>query len=280
MAIVGFILAGIVFGRLLPVFDPQSTADLDWFQSLSWWTAAFVVVLTWLGTWRVEARSGSDDTPEPSQSTLSIRESIRTVFQSPGARTIFLFLFLADFSFFVQEFVLEAFGGEVFELPVGVTTSFNVTFGIGMVVSMLAAGSLGPVLAVFPVRRVLAGSCLLGACSFAGLAFAAIADAATALHTSVFILGVAKGLYNVGLAHLFTRLAHSRTAGVLMGAWGAFGGFAVALGALSGGILQGWAEHFVDDLSMSYGLVFGVEVLGLLAAMLLILRVHTLRLEK
>ena len=88
----------------------------------------------------------------------------------------------------------------------------------------------------------------------------------------MFVLGVAKGLYNVGLAHLFMGLARSSTAGVLMGAWGAFGGFAVALGGLSGGLLREFAETWLGDVGLSYGLVFGVELVGLTGAMLLILR--------
>lgn len=271
MAIGGFIVAGFWFSAALPAFDPAAEADTAQLQRLCWITAIGVILITWVGTWRVEApiatpeRTGRSRPPQ-------LRVALREVLATPRAHRLFLFLVLADFSFFVQEFILEAFGGEVFDLPVQITTSFNIMFGAGMVLSMLAASSLGVLLQHFPTRRVLMASCALGACSFAVLAFASIADAAVALLTTVFVLGIAKGLYNVGLAHLFMGLAKANTAGVLMGAWGAFGGFAVALGGLSGGVLRDLAQAIVGDVGLSYGLVFVVEVLGLLAALLLIAR--------
>ena len=269
MAIVGFILAGVYFSIFLPVFDPDQPADMQRLIDLSWIVSGIAVVMAFLGT------IGFEKEPAPARAAgprTRLRTALREVLAAPRARLLFTFLMLADFSFFVQEFVLEAFGGEVFDLPISVTTSFNVTFGVGMVFAMIAGGSLGVLRVRFPTRRLLAGSCALGAFSFGVLAFSAVADAATALLTSVFVLGVAKGLYNVGLAHLFMGLARSSTAGVLMGAWGAFGGFAVALGGLSGGLLREFAETWLGDVGLSYGLVFGVELVGLTGAMLLILR--------
>ena len=141
-----------------------------------------------------------------------------------------------------------------------------------MIVAMILATSLGVLAMEFPTRKVLASACLLGAASFFGLALSAIAAAEYALLTTVFVLGVAKGLYNVGLSYLFMGWAQSGTAGVLMGVWGALGGFAVALGSLSGGVIQEIAEHLVGSVGASYGVVFGLEVVGMLAAAFLILR--------
>lgn len=267
MAISGFVVAGVWFSVLLPDFDPDSAAHLERLDLLCWSVSAIALILAVVGTWNLEPAT---TTPQPER--VGLRSSLQSVLSIPNASLIFGFLVLADFSFFVQEFVLEAFGGEVFDLPVSVTTSFNITFGVGMILSMIAGGALGVLVSRFPTRSILAGSCALGAVSFGVLAFSAVADAATALITSIFVLGIAKGLYNVGLAHLFASLASSRTAGVLMGAWGAFGGFAVAIGGLSGGLVQQTAESIMGNTGLSYSVVFCVEVLGMLAAMTLILR--------
>ncbi len=273
MAIAGFVSAGVFFTIGLPVFDPGARADVDRLQMLCWIVSGIAIVFAFVGTAGLESTPATGAAPRP---TAGLRASLRAVLSTPHARVLFGFLVLADFSFFVQEFVLEAFGGDVFDLPVSVTTSFNITLGLGMIFSMMAGGSLGVLLPAFPTRRVLSVSCGLGAASFAVLAFSAVTDATTALLTSVFVLGIAKGLYNVGLAHLFTSIADSATAGVLMGAWGAFGGFAVAIGGLSGGVLQQLAESAVGSLSTSYGVVFGVEVVGLLAAMVIIARTRAI----
>jgi BCD family chlorophyll transporter-like MFS transporter len=268
-AILGFVLAGVIFSDQLPVYDAANVYDLQKLQRLCWIIAVIAVVMAWLGTWNLEPFAVDLKTPS---GPLRLRQSLSEVLSVPHLKKIIGFLVLADFSFFVQEFVLEAFGGEVFDMPVAVTTSFNIIFGVGMIVAMLVGGALAVLLGRSPVRSMLAAGCGLGSLSFLVLAFSAVSNQAIALLVSVFVLGVAKGLYNVGLAHLFMGMATSRNAGVLMGVWGAFGGFAVALGALSGGVLRDLAFSVVGEPSLSYGLVFGVEVLGMVGALVLLFK--------
>ena len=273
MAIAGFVLAGVYFSVLLPAYDPAVEADQARLRLLCWVTAAGAFAVTWIGTLGVEPAAPPGVDPAPVETTRPhLWDALLRVVASRRARRLFAFLVVADFTFFIQEFVLEAFGGEVFHMPVSVTTSFNITFGLGMLCTMFAAGALAVLVQPFPTRPVLVGGCVVGALSFAVLAFAAVADESTALLTSVFVLGLAKGLYNVGLAFLFTALGRTGTAGVLMGAWGAFGGFAVALGGLAGGLLVDAARALGGDVETSYGLVFGVEVIGMVVAVILLLR--------
>ena len=272
MAIVGFIVAGLVYAHGIPAYDPTSTEDLNRLQWLCIGTSVLAVILAFVGTWRMEERL---DHVTPSSiaaksTDLSMLQTLRAVMKRPGVRRTFAFLMVADFSFFIQEFVLESFGGDVFDMSVGVTTSFNTTLRIGMEIAMLGGGFAGVFLGRFPTRQVLVWGCGLGALSFLILAFTAFANADMVLLLSVFVLGVGKGLYNIGLAHLFMSMAKSSTAGLLMGAWAAFGGFAVALGGLSGGIFLDIARWFVTDLGHSYGVVFGIELVMMIVALLLI----------
>jgi BCD family chlorophyll transporter-like MFS transporter len=171
---------------------------------------------------------------------------------------------VSDFGFFIQEFVLEPYGADVFGLPVSVTTSFNVTFGAGMVLAMVASGGLGILNGHFPARAVLQWANGLGAAAFAVLTFAGITGSALVPVVAIFVLGAAKGLYNTGLSHRFTTLARPEVAGVLMGAWGAVGGFAMALGGLAGGAIVEGAASLGGSISLSYSAVFAVEALLLL----------------
>ena len=275
MAIVGFIVAGFLASLHLPTYDAGNPNDLKQLQLLCIGISIVAVVMAFLGTWGAERPfTGPSPVKDPplSDQDASLLGLLKGVMASPATRRVFVFLVIADFSFFIQEYVLEAFGGDIFQMPVSVTTSFNTVLGLGMVISMLAMGFLGSILEQFPTRRVLRWGCGLGAASFLALSFSAFADAAMALLISVFVLGVGKGLYNAGLAYLFMRMARTRSAGFLMGAWAAFGGFAVALGGLSGGIFLDLGRLIVDDTAQSYGVVFGIELIMMIVALLLVPR--------
>jgi BCD family chlorophyll transporter-like MFS transporter len=275
MAIVGFITAGVLASWHLPTYDADNPDDLAQLQRLCIGVSIIAVVMAFLGTWGSERSSThpslAADAPQADQSS-TLLGLLRGVMAAPGTRRVFVFLVVADFSFFIQEYVLESFGGDIFQMPVSVTTSFNTMLGLGMVISMLSVGFMGSIWERFPTRRVLRWGCGLGAASFLALSFSAFADTALALLISVFVLGVGKGLYNIGLAYLFMGMARSRSAGFLMGAWAAFGGFAVALGGLSGGIFLDLGRLIVDDTAQSYGVVFGIELIMMIVALLLVPR--------
>ncbi len=270
MAIIGFIIAGLVYTHGVPEYNPNSAEGWNRLHWLCVATSLLAIVSAVVGTWKMEDRTSNPVSAEVNKVRPAMWQTLRAIVRAPGVRRTFAFLMVADFSFFIQEFVLESFGGDVFDMSVGVTTSFNTTLGIGMVIAMLGGGFAGVFLGRFPTRRVLLMGCGLGALSFLTLTAIAFANAEMVLLLSVFVLGVGKGLYNIGLAHLFMNMADTRSAGLLMGAWAAFGGFAVALGGLSGGIFLDIARWLVGDIGHSYGVVFAIELVMMIVALLLI----------
>ena len=190
MAIVGFIIAGLVYTHGIPEYDPSSEAGWNRLHWLCFLTSVLALVLAIVGTWNMEEPTALTASDKGVSDRPTMWQTLRAILRAPGARRTFAFLMVADFSFFIQEFVLESFGGDVFEMSVGVTTSFNTTLGIGMVLSMLGGGFAGVFLGRFPTRRVLLMGCGLGALSFLTLAAIAFANAEMVLLLSVFVLGV------------------------------------------------------------------------------------------
>ena len=114
MAIAGFICSAIYFTLLLPVFNPNEPADYEWLERLCWITAVAVLAVTIVATWRVEESAEPPKSKEASPGAR-LAGSWAKIMARPGAIMILSFLVLADFTFFLQEFVLEAFGGEEFQ---------------------------------------------------------------------------------------------------------------------------------------------------------------------
>ncbi len=270
MAIAGFIAGGVVFGWALPEFDPAKALDVDRLRLVATLTAVAVVLVTLVGVTGAETRAAEDLRPFPESVPVGMKTG--EVLRRPELRRALVFLALSDLAFFLQEFILEPFGGDVFDLPPSVTTSFNITCGAGMLLSMVAASGLGILQGSFPTRAVLRTANVAGAVAFIALAAASLTSETRPLGASlpvvaIFVLGAAKGLYNTGLSHRFMALASPADAGVVMGAWGAIGGFSMAVGGLLGGVLISLGETLGIELRASYGLAFAFEGFLLLAAL-------------
>ncbi len=265
VAIAGFIVGGLLVRALLPDESVSSEQSLAAVTRACVLMALLAVGLCWLGTIGLEA-------PAPPREPTPLRALVVERTLGSGGRALLAFLFLADFSFFLQEFVLEAFGGEVLGLSAAQTTGFNVTFGLGLLLAMTSAGVAGTLFPTFATRRVLAISCFSGAAGFLLLVASALWRSAPMLTPVVLLLGISKGLYNVGLSFSFTALSTPADAGAVMGLWGAVGGFAVALGSLGGGLVKSVAEDVVRSTPAAYAAVFALEAFGLLACLPLLRR--------
>jgi len=73
-------------------------------------------------------------------SSIGFADALRTISKSRNSRYFGAFLLISMFSFFMQDVILEPFGGEVFGLSPAETTRFNAYMGIGLIASMLVGG--------------------------------------------------------------------------------------------------------------------------------------------
>ena len=141
MLVVSFAFVPVIYARVMPVYDQA----LFWrLVILGMAGAAFFWVVSVLGEERRARRIGALSPVEPAttgqQSTL--RATLSTIWADPRSRRYALFLGASAFFAFMQDAVLEPFGGDVFRLTVGETTRFNAVWGTGVLISMIATYAL------------------------------------------------------------------------------------------------------------------------------------------
>lgn len=144
----GVVLSSNV-GSLLSVGTRLLETPLEVLQgpinSLFFIVPIVVLGLALVGTWGVEkyysrfqhrsSRSDRDD-------GMSLKQSLKILTASPQTGIFFGFLVLFTTSLFMQEAVLEPYGGEVFAMSIGDTTKLNAFWGMGILLGYGITGTV------------------------------------------------------------------------------------------------------------------------------------------
>ena len=239
-------------------------------------TVGFVVAmtLTVIALWGQEARASGVLCSHAS----SLRESLLIVVRSRQSRRFASFLMVAMFSYFMQDVILEPFGGEVFGLSPFQTTRFNSYMGLGLICGMLLGG-----VGLVPrhgKRWVTGLGCWIMVGAFSGLAASGILLNPGGLLPLISLLGLGAGLFTVGGVALMLDMTASQHAGLFVGVWTlvqamAKGPASLVSGGLHGALIAGGALP-----GQAYGGVFLIEATGLLIAIIMLRRVGVQRFQR
>lgn len=258
------ILAGVFLG--VGLLDSYSAEAL---QRLFYVMAALLAGLTFLAMIGQEPRREIPPTAE----AVSTADAWRLLARSRETRRFFAFLFAGILFLFLQQVVLEPFGGDVFGLDVRQTTLFNAYQMTGVLLGMLVSGAwvsrrLGD--------RATAGIGLaLASASFAVLGFSSLTLAGWAAVPAIVLMGLGMGFFNVGGLAMMMGMSTSARTGLYMGAWTLAQALANGTASITGGWLHDATLAISGAEPVAYASVFIMESLGLLLAIGLLARVQT-----
>jgi BCD family chlorophyll transporter-like MFS transporter len=263
MLMVGIIATGIGTGVILSRYSYSA------FLTLTLAGAAFALLLALAALLGQEKRApGSAPSIAPAP---GLRASLRVIARSAQTRWFAAFLLLALFSYFMQDVILEPFGGEVFRLDAAHTARFNAYMGTGVILGMLLGG-----LALIPrfgKPRITALGCWLQAGAFALLAFASVSQQVHWLSLAITVLGFGAGLFTVGGVALMMDMTSTEQTGLFVGAWTLIQALAKGPASIAGGALQTGFAALGATPAQAYAGVFAAEGLGVLVAVYLLSRV-------
>ena len=230
-----------------------------------------VAVLVGLLTVLAVARQEKSGAARPSGEAFPLRASWNLVRHGSQTRLFFSFLMAGIMFLFLQQVVLEPYGGDVFGLDIRQTTLFNAYQMVGVLSGMALSGAV--LSRRWGNKPIAAAGLVLASISFLALAAAGWRAQAGWLAPSILVMGFGMGLFNVGGLSLMMGMAVSRLTGLFMGTWTlaqALGnGLASVGGALLFSLLLGWTGSELG----AYTIVFVVEAAGLLGSLALLARI-------
>jgi BCD family chlorophyll transporter-like MFS transporter len=236
---------------------------------------AVVILLGVIATWGVEkrySRYGSRSTLAGREDQITLGTALKVLTASRQTLIFFSFLALMTMGLFIQQPVLEPYGGEVFGMTVAQSTQLNAFWSIGVLVGIVVTGFLiVPRLGKQTTARL---GCLLVALSFGLTIAAGFTGKPQLLQLCMILFGLASGITTNGAISLMLDLTAAETAGTFIGAWGLAQAMSQALSTLIGGALLDLGRLLFPTSSvLAYATVFGVEAGVMLLAVYLLGRV-------
>jgi BCD family chlorophyll transporter-like MFS transporter len=291
MLMVGIVVGAIISSRLLNspeicgteilTYDPTQTAKLADISKLQAVInpvfiimPAIVLGLCFLATLGVEkkySRFSQRSMSLEREDQISLPRALRILTASPQTGLFFSFLLVLTISLFMQDAVMEPYGGEVFGMCISETTKLNAFFGSGTLLGIAGTGFL--ILPRFGKQRTTKIGCILAAICSLLLLGSGLAVNQNLLKSSLLFFGLASGVITAGATSLMLDLTIAETAGTFIGAWGLAQSLSRGLSTLLGGAVLNFGKVAFGVPVFAYGFVFILQALGFILAITLLSRV-------
>ncbi len=261
MMILSIIFTAILVGRMVDPYSPEAM------QRAFLTVGAIALVLGLVGLVGLEERSAGK---KISSDVYTLREMTQALRRSPQVILFFFYLFVLLIALLSQDILLEPYAAKAFGLSVRETTQITAIWGMSNLLAILTAGQMEKFLARKTVAQF--GN-LVALLSFCLIIFSGLLASAPLFYVGVVLLGVGTGISTVSNLALMFDLTIPGYIGLFIGAWG----FANAMSRLFANMMAGIVRDVIDLVSASnltgYMVVFGLEVILLGTAALLLTRI-------
>lgn len=271
MLVVSFAFIPALFARIMPEYDEALFWRMVWLGMAG---AALFWLLAVLGEERRTQRWAARPTPaEIAANRPALRVALSEIWAQRTTRHYALFLGASAFFAFMQDAVLEPFGGDVFALSAGETTRFNAYWGVGVLVSMIAAYGLTRRRRPDEQKNLTQWGLLLLSLGVLLLALTAFTRSQAMIVPVLLFFGVGFGIFTVGGTSLLMAGNHVAKAASYLALWSVIQLASRGLGIAAGGVLRDLFYLLTQQMHLAYALVFLVEAVGLLVCIPLLRRI-------
>ncbi|MDE5111970.1 MAG: BCD family MFS transporter, partial [Trichodesmium sp. St7_bin2_1] len=223
MLMVGIIIGAITSSILLKqvgVDAPLDTVKTS-VNSLFIKVPAIVLIFAFVATVGVEqkySRYSSRSTIANREDKITLATTFKILRANRQTGLFFRFVFVLIISLFLQDAVLEPYGGEIFLMPISETTKLNAVSGMGTLIGLGTTGFL--VVPKLGKKNSLKVGCVATAISFILIVISGFTREPSLLKIALFLYGLAAGLTTTASLSLMLDLTAAETAGTFIGAWG------------------------------------------------------------
>lgn len=240
------------------------------FSAVPFLVLALAITATW-GVERRYSRFNSNNIVVNREDSITIVNAIKILTTSRQTGIFFAFLSILTIGLFMQEAVLEPYGGEVFNMGIGETTKLNAFWGMGILFGYAVTGfKIIPTLGKKYTSKI---GCISVALCFGLIILAGFTKEPKMLQSAMVLFGIAAGIATVGGISLMLDLTAAKTAGTFIGAWGLAQAMSRGLATVIGGVLLDIGKNIFETTLMAYGLVFIIQAMVMLIAIAFLERV-------
>lgn len=277
MLMVGIVLGAIIGGTLLkkvaadaPLSELQASVN-QLFMIVP--VAVFgLALLATVGVEKKYSRYTSRSTLVDREDKITLGKALRVLTANRQTGIFFTFLLVMTVSLFMQEAVMEPYGGEVFGMQVAETTKLNAYWGTGTLLGISITGFL--IVPRLGKQKTTKLGCLLVAATFGLIILSGFTHNQKLLQGALLLFGLASGVTTTGAVSLMLDLTAAETAGTFIGAWGLSQAMARAIATVTGGaVLDVGKSLFTTNLVLAYGLVFALQAVGMVVAVVFLSQV-------
>lgn len=276
--ILSTIIAAVVMNIVRPVYTPEAM------QRLYNLTPFIVILSSVLGVVGLEKRLKGEELQKSVEKANELatqgnplKVAASVLRENRQAWGFFAFVFISIFSIFLQDNILEVFGAEVFNMPVTQTTSFQPTWGGGVLIGMILMGIVSVLISISKRTITLIG-CVGTAIGMTVLASSALLGVEAIVSPALFAMGLFTGFFNVGALSMMMDMTVEGATGLYMGLWGMAQAFGTGVAAITSGALHTTLiETGLLAPSTAYFGIFGLEAVGMLTAVVILWRLSVSR---
>jgi MFS transporter, BCD family, chlorophyll transporter len=256
--------AGIAAGNIpLEILQPPINSVFNFVPFL-------VLALALIATWGVEKKYSwfSSGIQSDRDDSISLNRTLQILTTSRQTGIFFFFLSLLTIGLFMQEAVLEPYGGEVFGMSIGETTKLNSFWGIGILLGYSFTGFL--IIPALGKKLTTKIGCILVALCFGLIIAAGFTQQPRILQLAVLLFGMMTGIATVGGISLMLDLTAAKTAGTFIGAWGLAQAMSRGLATFIGGVILDIGKGIFDVPLTAYSLVFAIQAVVMVLAIVIL----------
>ena len=275
--VIGGITGSIVFKRIETAGFVAGEIPLATLQPAINGVFSFVPFLVFglavIATWGVERRYSRfhSDVAGDRDDNITLGRALQILTTSRQTGIFFSFLSLLTIGLFMQEAVLEPYGGEVFGMSIGQTTQLNAFWGIGILIGYSFTGFL--IIPTLGKKLTTKIGCVLVACCFGLIIAAGFTQQPQMLQSAMVLFGIAAGIATVGGISLMLDLTAAKTAGTFIGAWGLAQAMSRGVATFVGGVILDVGKSLFDIPLLAYSLVFAIQAVGMILAIAILQQV-------
>lgn len=203
---------------------------------------------------------------------ITLNRALKILTASPQTGLFFTFLLVMTISLFMQDAILEPYGGEVFGMCVSETTQLNAFFGMGTLMGIASTGFL--IVPRIGKKNTVKIGCIGVSICLIFFIFAGFTANPVFLKGALLGFGLCSGILTAGAINLMLDLTLAETAGTFIGAWGLAQAMARGLATVLGGAVLDLGRAIFQVPVLAYGTVFTVQAIGMILAIVLLNRVN------